>query len=203
MGTIYVARHALTDGHGKKIVLSWTPGIYLNKEGREQTNKLSETLTPVNFTKIISSPIERAFETASIVAKSKGLNVVTDDHFAEWYMGIWTGRTFTEIKNDFPEDFKTWRTTPEKLRVEHAETLEAVSERTLEGLKTVAGKYREDTVLIVSHKDPIRAMLTKLLGTPVGFIKRLDIEMASVSRIRFNNGHFILDMLNYIPWKPF
>ena len=203
MGIIYIARHALTDGHGKAIVLSWTPGISLNEEGIKQADKLAETLIPVKFTRIISSPIERAFETSSIVAESKGLNVIKDEHFAEWYMGIWTGRTFTEIKNDFPEDFKIWRTTPEKLRVEHAETLQAVSDRTMEGLKIVADKYRDDTLLIVSHRDPIRAMLTKLLGIPVSHIKRIDVEMASITRIRFNNEHFVLDMLNYIPWKPF
>jgi len=203
MGTIYVARHALTDGHCKKTVLSWTPGICLNEEGKQQAFKLAETLIPVTFSKIISSPIERAFETASIVAESKGLKVIKDEHFAEWYMGAWTGRTFTDIKNDFPEDYKIWRTTPEKLMVEHAETLQGVSERTIEGLKILADKYRDDTILVVSHKDPIRAMLAQLLGIPVSGIKRIDVEMASITRIRFNNEHFILDMLNYIPWKPF
>lgn len=203
MGTIYIARHALTDGHWKKIVLSWTPGISLNEEGRKQTYKLADFLNPVKFSKIISSPIERAFETASIIAETKGLNVITDEHFAEWYMGIWTGRTFTEIKNEFPEDFKTWRTNPEKLYIEHAETLQAVSERTIKGLKILTEKYREDTILIVSHKDPIRAMLTQLLGIPVKGIKRIDVEMASITRIKFNNGKLILDMLNYIPWRPF
>lgn len=203
MGTIYIARHALTNGHYKKIVLSWTPGICLNEEGKQQAFKLAETLIPVTFSKIISSPIERAFETASIVAESKGLKVIKDEHFAEWYMGDWTGRTFTDIKNDFPEDYKIWRTTPEKLMVEHAETLQGVSERTIEGLKILADKYRDDTILVVSHKDPIRAMLTQLLGIPVSGIKRIDVEMASITRIRFNNEHFVLDMLNYIPWKPF
>ncbi|NOY08590.1 MAG: histidine phosphatase family protein [Spirochaetes bacterium] len=203
MGTIYIARHALTDGHAKEIVLSWTPGIILNEKGRQQAKELAQALTPVNFTAVISSPIARAYETAGIVAESKGLPVIKDEAFCEWYMGNWSGRKISRIKDEFKEDFEIWRTAPENLKVQNAETLKSISERMIKGLQYWAEKYIGDTILIVSHKDPIRAMLTQVLGTPVGHIKRIDIEMASITRIKFNNSHFVLDMMNYIPWKPY
>ncbi len=97
MTVIYIVRHALTDAHQKRTVLSWTPGIVLNLEGRKQAFRVAEAIKDVELDEIISSPIERAYETASIIAQSKGMNVVKDGRFSEWNMGIWTGRHFDEV----------------------------------------------------------------------------------------------------------
>ncbi len=202
MTVIYIVRHALTDAHQKRTVLSWTPGIVLNLEGRKQAFRVAEAIKDVELDEIISSPIERAYETASIIAQSKGMNVVKDGRFSEWNMGIWTGRHFDEVKREYPEEFSIWRKKPHTLEVKGGETLDRVAERMYNGLLNWANKCPEKTILIVSHKDPIRALLTKILKTDVEHIRSFEIEMASLSRITYRDNTFAIDLLNLIPWKP-
>ncbi len=202
MTVIYIVRHALTDAHGKRTVLSWTPGIVLNLEGRKQAFRVADTLKDIEFDRIVSSPIERAYETASIIAQSRGMSVIRDGRFSEWNMGIWTGKHFDEIKNEYPEKFNTWRNNPHNLEVEGGETLNRVAERMYSGFVHWADKCENKTILIVSHKDPIRAFLTKILKTGVENIKLLEIEMASISRITYRENVFTVELLNLIPWKP-
>ena len=202
MTVIYIVRHALTDAHEKRTVLSWTPGIVLNLTGRKQAFSVAEAIKDIELDGIISSPIERAYETASIIAESKGMSVIREGKFSEWNMGIWTGKHFDEVREQYPKEFVVWRTKPHILEVESGETLTKVAERMYSGLLHWATKYEGKKILIVSHKDPIRALLTKILKTSVENIKLFEIEMASISRITYRNNTFVVELINLIPWKP-
>ncbi len=199
---IYIVRHAITDAHYKHTILSWTPGIVLNTEGRKQAFRVAESFKDVEFEAIISSPIARAFETATIVAQSKGMEVVRDGRFSEWNMGIWTGKNFNDIKTEYPDKFKIWRQTPHLLHVEMGETLQKVANRMYDGLTHWAERYRGKTILIASHKDPIRALFSQILNNGVEHMKTFDVEMASISRLKYKDNKFVLDLLNLVPWKP-
>lgn len=208
---IYLARHALTDAHAKRTVLSWTPGIELNREGKEQARALASALKEVTFSHIVSSPIQRAYETAMIVAREKNMKVEIDPSFSEWYMGVWTGLNFDSVRDTYPDAFKVWRTKPHELEVPGGEKLAEVADRMYRGLqrwansRSLAQSESEngDSILIVSHKDPLRALLTRLVNTEVKNMKKFDLDMASVSRILHKpkaTEPFVIELLNFVPW---
>ena len=208
---IYLARHALTDAHAKRTVLSWTPGIGLNNEGKEQARALASALKHVTFTHIISSPIQRAYETALVVAETKNMDVEIDPSFSEWYMGVWTGLNFDSVRDTYPDAFKVWRSEPHRLEVPGGERLSDVADRMFRGLQRWAGSRsfpqsegeNGNSLLIVSHKDPIRALLTRIVNTELKNMKKFDLGLASVTKISHEPGAeepFVIELLNFVPW---
>lgn len=59
----------------------------LNETGREQARRAAAALSGEPITQIVASPLERAFETARIVAEPHGLAVETDDGLMECHLG--------------------------------------------------------------------------------------------------------------------
>jgi ribonuclease HI len=73
--------------------------------GLRQAEALAEEIQRRDaVTRIVSSPLLRTRETAGIVADRLGLPVEIDDGFAECAFGEWDGRTFLEVKEQWPTE---------------------------------------------------------------------------------------------------
>ncbi len=72
------------------------PGIHLNEAGKAQALLVADSLKDVPITSIISSPLERAVETAEPLAKMLGLTINLEPGFIEMSTGSWTGKNFPE-----------------------------------------------------------------------------------------------------------
>src|SRR5215469_17028016 len=71
-----IVRHGLTSSTGKALT-GWLPGISLDDRGRAQAAALAARLARVPLAAIVSSPLERCVQTASIIAAGHG---VSPDH---------------------------------------------------------------------------------------------------------------------------
>ena len=67
--TLLLIRHGQTSWNVEHRLPGQIPGIELNETGRQQAARLADALTPIPITAIISSPLERASETARIIAQ--------------------------------------------------------------------------------------------------------------------------------------
>lgn len=72
--------------------------IPLNDTGRDQAREAAGRLTGTHVDRIIASPMQRAAETANIVAQTKGLSVTSDDRLKERYFGAFDGLLLSEIR---------------------------------------------------------------------------------------------------------
>src|SRR3954470_1577812 len=99
MATFHLIRHATNDLVGKSIA-GRTPGIHLNDTGRQEAKRLAERLSHSGITRIFSSPLERAQETAEPLARTLGLSVTTIENLQEIDFGSWRGRAFSELESD-------------------------------------------------------------------------------------------------------
>ena len=99
MTTFFLIRHAACGGLGQKL---WgrTPGICLNEKGEVQAQRLAERFQNIKLDAIYSSPLERALQTATVIAESMKLDVKTCDAANEINFGEWTGKTFDELSRD-------------------------------------------------------------------------------------------------------
>ena len=57
---------------------------------------------------VISSPLQRAYDTAATAAKALGLDVTVDDDLIETDFGAWEGLTFAEAAERDPELHRRW-----------------------------------------------------------------------------------------------
>jgi broad specificity phosphatase PhoE len=149
----------------------------LNQAGREQAHVLASALRDVKLTAVYSSDLARALETARVVADSRDLGITPLAELRERDFGTWEGLTDTEILERFPEARTgTWG---------DAETREELAARILGALTTIAETHPGETVLVVSHGGPLRAMLAHVSGDGGG-----PIGNCHVVRLAYGDGGF-------------
>jgi probable phosphomutase (TIGR03848 family) len=71
MTVVLIVRHGLTASTGKALT-GWLPGISLDDRGRDQAGAVAARLAQVPLAAIVSSPLERCVQTASIIAAGHG-----------------------------------------------------------------------------------------------------------------------------------
>ena len=184
MTRLYLIRHGNTDWVGR-VLAGRAPGIALNAEGREQAARLPDRLAGVPIDKIVSSPLERARETAAPLAARLGLEVEVRDGVTEVDYGDWTGRTFAEVGPD-----PLWRrydATRSVTRIPGGELALEVQARVVAELERLARETPDGVVAVVSHGDPIKSALAHVVGSPLDLIQRLEISPASVSVVELGD----------------
>ncbi len=156
---IYLSRHGETDWNAEGRWQGHTDKP-LNDRGREQARALAETLRGVGLEVIVASDLQRARETASIVAAVLGLAVdYVDPGLRERTIGVFEGLTREECERLHPEAWAAW--IESKHPPPGAEAHESLAERVTLAIGRAAERVgREDAaVLLVTHGGAMRAAL--------------------------------------------
>lgn len=106
-----------------------------------------------------SSPLERAWRTAEIIAESLGVGpVLCDERLQETYFGPWQGLTMPEVEAGWPGYLATHR------RPDGAESWDDVTSRATAALVDIATAHAGGDVLVVTHAGVIRTLRRVLVG---------------------------------------
>ena len=171
---LYLVRHGETDWNLQHRIQGSTD-IPLNETGREQAARTGALLASRTWDAVISSPLSRAFETASIIAGRIGLPTPTTcADIVERNYGEAEGLTDTEVDERFPGD----------THVPGRESRDDVVTRALPALLAIADSYPEQAVIVVSHGGVIRSILNAV--DPEGAHGM--ITNGSVHSFRHENG---------------
>ncbi len=180
MTTFLLVRHAHCDAVGVRLA-GRAPGSALDALGRRQAAQLAERLARARIDAIYSSPLERAWETARTIADRVGLEVEVSPAFQEIDFGAWTGREIASLERDpLWHRYNAFRSGTRPIAGEHL--LEAQA-RAVTELERLRARYDPGTVVVVSHGDIIRALITYYAGIPLDLLQRLEVEPAAVSTI--------------------
>ena len=144
----------------------------LSEEGRKQVALTGRALSKEPFEALYSSPLSRAFETASIIRDRSGFagKVVTSGGLSERQGGILEGHTWVEQERRNPELAKKFVSIPEEERwaLVGAETDEEVISRFGEAISSISARHPDGArIVIVSHGGVMRAFLRELFGEGV------------------------------------
>jgi len=178
MTELYLVRHGETDWNAARRIQGRTD-IPLNDTGRAQARQAAELLARRRWDAVYSSPLERAHETARIIAERLGLDDVTDvEAFVERDYGEAEGMGFDELEARYPEG----------VRAPGQETREQVAARVVPALLALAEQHPGERLVIVSHGGAIRSVLqTAEPGT-----HHPRITNASVHSFRVEDGELRL-----------
>ena len=170
MTTILIARHGQSDWNQEK---RWQGHADrpLTERGREQAQALADRLAHIELDAVYSSDLQRARDTAAVVAESQGLELRQLPELREVDVGSWSGLTRAEAEERFPEGFTRWRDGYPGW--EDGETYEAMTDRVLRAVDEIAAEHEGGRVLVVSHGGPIRAIHAAALGLDVHAYRRL------------------------------
>ena len=192
----YVVRHGMHDWlrPGANRLAGRLPGVSLNAEGRRESERVAATLAgePINW--IVSSPLERTVETAEIIAGGHALAVARDDRFIESGLGPWQGLALEDIVTRYPDDWRAWREDPTQVRLPGIEPVEQIADRMHAGLREWLARGGQG--VIVSHQDPIAALLCRLVEMPLGLMRTWDIRTASIAVVRRSPHGIVVEAVN-------
>ena len=133
---------------------------------------------------VVSSPLERAYDTAALSAKALGLDVTVDDDLIETDFGGWEGLTFAEAGAADPELHGRWlRDT--SVTPPGGESFDDVHIRVRRARNRIIAQHGGSTVLVVSHVTPIKTMLRMALDAGPAILYRLHLDLASLSIAEF------------------
>jgi broad specificity phosphatase PhoE len=186
--TILLARHGESDWNRAKRWQGFADRP-LTKLGREQAVALAERLGDTELEAVYSSDLERARETAEIVARSKGLRVETTPDLREVDVGSWSGLTRAEAEGRFPDAYARWLQGGEGW--DDGETYEQMRQRVVGAIVRIAGQHPNGRVLVVAHGGSIRAVHAAALGVDVHAYRRIQrVEPnATLSAVCVDGSH--------------
>ena len=162
--TIYVIRHGESVGNLHRICLGHTD-LDLTELGRKQAEKTAEALENVHFDAIFSSDLQRAVHTAEPHAAKRGLKIEKSPLFRELFFGEWENASVLMLKEEHAEEFMIgWRQNFGTFTAPQGESVVAMADRMVEGVRMIAEKLSGATVLVTSHAAAIRALWGKISG---------------------------------------
>jgi probable phosphoglycerate mutase len=184
---VVLVRHGLTPTTGKDMPAPGA-GPNLSDEGWKQAGQAADhicawraTLPPVGA--LYSSPLSRTKETASVIATALGLPVVEEPALMDCDAGEWAGVPLTELAKK-PE----WATVvhnPSGFRFPAGESIPEMYARVVGTVRALAARHPGQAIVVVSHADPIKAVLADAMGVHLDLFQRVNISPASVSAINY------------------
>ena len=196
MGQIIFLRHGQAKNNTERILAGRTEGIPLTEIGIKQAEHTAELLEHMNISAIYSSPIQRAKHTAEIVAQHNSLNVAIDERLIELDMGKFTGVPYDEIFTNHGNVFMKFYNGELEIAHNGVETFAEVKKRVLGMVDHIIEKHPDENVVLVTHMDPIKAMLSTIVNLSPTNLFELIIANASLNIFREKERKFSLSGLN-------
>ena len=161
----------------------------LTDAGKEQAKNIAEKFKEIDFAAIFASSLARSKETAEIIKNGRDLEVEangkTDERSIYKYARA-IKREDADIEEEIMNNLRKLSDS-EKMNYKLTSQMESASEaaiRFINFIKGVVKRYPSKTLLIVSHGNMMRSLLTQL-----GFAKYDELPTGTVK----NTGYFVLE----------
>lgn len=158
------------------IIYSGLPGYGLSSLGRGQAREVGESLRAVGVVALYASPLDRAIETAEAISEAVGCEVRPDIRLHEWrHWAQWAGMTWDELRTKGREAWEAYQADPASVTT--GESLAELGDRVESWLEDVRRDHPAGVVVGVTHLEPLRTILLRLLGREPGELHSLRIGL--------------------------
>ena len=188
---VLLVRHGRTPTTGQ-VLPGRAKGLHLSEEGLAQAVEVAGRIGTLadggrgGPVAVYASPLERTRETAQPIARRLGLRVRSDRGLLECDFGEWTGAKLSDLAKK-PE-WATVQRNPSGFRFPGGESFLEMQTRMTAAISRLAAHHPGQTVVAVSHADPIKAVVAQAAGTPLDLFQRLTVAPCSVSAIAYTGG---------------
>jgi probable phosphoglycerate mutase len=182
---VLLVRHGQTPTTGASLP-GRAKGLHLSEAGRAQAEAVAQRISGLrNVEAVYTSPLERTRETAAPIGRAAGHRPRTDRGLLECDFGAWTGRPLKELRK-LPE-WKTVQRYPSGFRFPDGESFGEMQARIRDAIRGLVARHAGQTVVAVSHADPIKALVADALGTHLDLFQRIVIAPCSISAIWYGS----------------
>ena len=219
MTLVVLMRHGQASNNVKRVLAGRSPGFPLTDEGRRQASAAAGLLSDMGISRVLTSPVERAACTAEIVSDRIGVRPEPDERLIELDMGKFTGMPYDEILSRHGNVFEKFYSGDLELAHRGVETFDMVKKRVMGlvdeiGADAGGGQAADPApagadpagaagagagnVLLVTHMDPIKAVLSAAAGLDSDLLLNLVVANASLTVLVRHEGRLWLKALNVL-----
>lgn len=189
-------RHGQARNNVERILAGRTKGYPLTDLGIKQAEKISEFLEPFHISAIYSSPVERAQQTAGIVAKRLKLDYEIDERLTEIDMGILSGMPYEEMFAKYGNIFLKFYEGHPVIEENGIESFAGIKKRIMDLTEHCLKKHSDEDILFVTHMDPIKSMLATVMQLKPESLYELIIRNASLTMFKKEQGNLSIISIN-------
>ncbi len=178
-----LVRHAKTPKTGV-ILPGRAPGLHLSDEGRQQSESIAERIVSLpKIAAVYTSPLERARETAAAIARAGRLALRVERDLTECDIGEWTGLSLKRAQRK--SEWQLAQRHPSGFHFPGGESFMEMQARVTGALARLVARHPGETIVAVSHADPIKATVAHALGLHLDLFQRIAVTPASVTAIAY------------------
>ncbi len=167
--------------------------IQLNDTGRWQARRVGQALSSEALSAIYSSDLGRAHETARAMWEAACIPVVPHCGMRERRFGLFEGKTFDEIQQNWPEHAHNWRKRiPEWQPPEGGESLLQLRERVSRTVSDLASRHCGEQIAIVAHGGVLDALYRIATGQEVNSPRTWQLPNGAINRLLWTPEGFTL-----------
>ena len=190
--TLLFVRHGESEGNMRRIMQGWLD-TELSEVGVLQAEAVARRLASAGATRLYSSSLLRAHQTADRIGAATGLPVEPLDGMREYHLGEGQGLSWDEVVVRFAVSSETWGTG----LIPGEEGIVAFYDRLALVFEELAERHREDTGIVVSHGGAIARLVVHVLGAPHdAYLPFATPGNASVTAFAWDRGRHVLASLN-------
>ena len=191
---ILLVRHGATATTGTELP-GRASGLHLSDAGRAQAESVAARIATMGagngrkrrgVSAVYSSPLERTRETAAPIADATGCEVQVDDGLVEVDIGDWTGLELKAARKR-PE-WATIQRYPSGFTFPGGESFIDMQARIVACVERLRALHPGETIVAVSHADPIRAAVAHAMGTHLDLFQRVVISPCSLTAVAYGAG---------------
>jgi len=134
---------------------------------------------------VYASPLERTRQTAKPIGKATGQKVRIERGLLECDFGTWTGKKLDALRK-LPE-WQTVQKYPSGFRFPNGESFLEMQTRMVDTISDLVSQHAGQTIVCVSHADPIKAAVAHAMGTHLDLFQRIVISPCSISAILYTS----------------
>jgi probable phosphoglycerate mutase len=162
---LYLVRHGETEHNRRGLMQGRGVDSELNAAGRAQSQALAQRLAPVSVDALYASTLQRAKQTADIVARPHeplSRTYLRDLNEMDW--GVFEGEPPSPERDEGLEGIKSaWQEGSYDRAPEEGESIREVQERAQRAVRHILAREAERTALVVTHGRYLRVLLATLL----------------------------------------
>ncbi|MDQ1295838.1 MAG: hypothetical protein QG608_3725 [Actinomycetota bacterium] len=184
--TVHLLRHGEVE-NPEKILYGRLPGYQLSALGRKMADRAAEHLSTHDVTAVISSPLERARQTATPLAAQFGLEIDIDDRLIE-AGNFFEGKTFG-VGDGSLRHPKIWWHLRNPFRPSWGEPYQQLADRMLAAAASARDAAQGHEAVLVSHQLPIWIARLSAEGRRLWHDpRRRECSLASVTSLHYEGA---------------
>ena len=194
MSRIWLVRHARSTANASGVLAGRMPGVQLDEMGLSQLADLKMAIENEKVDYVVSSPLERAQQTARAFVGDANSSIKTDERLNECDYGSWSG---LELKTLADEPlWNEIQNNPASVTFPQGESMIAMQSRAISSVEF--WKSQTDSLgILVSHGDVIKSVVAHYSRLELNAFQGIDIPPASITEIHFTDSTCTIKPVKY------